>query len=189
MYVCPKCAGTLTLRDITYTCSERPVSVNFGNTWQIWMWSLEARIADFTMGSQLATLGQARRAAAASGALEDRPCLLQSTNCFVLLKFILSLSQLCSLGCAAAESCHQIYLCRCPWKAWNFKCETIDSGLLIGICAHREVLCSPRCFSASWRILFYHLMHCRPHFSLPPTLGSIKLIWTGNPHNIINIIT
>ncbi|KAH6930005.1 hypothetical protein HPB50_007945 [Hyalomma asiaticum] len=49
----------------------RRVSVESGHARQIRARSWEARLADLTLESQLAALGQARRAAVASGALEE----------------------------------------------------------------------------------------------------------------------
>ena len=68
---CPWCEDTPTLRHITYECQMRPagaVSPLVKDSLANWSW--EARLSDLDLGSQLATLGQARRAAEASGALE-----------------------------------------------------------------------------------------------------------------------
>lgn len=69
---CPWCDATPTLEHITYQCTQRPeaaISPLCNNDSLNWSW--EARLAELEMGSQLATLDQARRAAVASGALEE----------------------------------------------------------------------------------------------------------------------
>uniref|UniRef100_L7M2Q4 Putative tick transposon n=1 Tax=Rhipicephalus pulchellus TaxID=72859 RepID=L7M2Q4_RHIPC len=70
---CPWCGDIPTLSHITYRCPERPATVDIGHTHPIQTWSWEARLAERTLGSQLVTLGQARRAAIASGALQEGP--------------------------------------------------------------------------------------------------------------------
>lgn len=73
--VCPWCNDhTATLTHITYQCTERPahaVSRLVSSSQTLTTWSWEARLSELELGSQLATLDQARRAAVASGALQE----------------------------------------------------------------------------------------------------------------------
>lgn len=70
---CPWCGGIRTLRHITYSCPSRPAAANSAliKTHTLPHWSWEARLSDQALGSQLAILDQARRAAIASGALDE----------------------------------------------------------------------------------------------------------------------
>lgn len=73
--VCPWCSNhTATLTHITYQCTERPanaVSRLVRSLQTLTTWSWEARLSELALGSQLVTLDQARRAAVASGALQE----------------------------------------------------------------------------------------------------------------------
>ncbi|KAH6942127.1 hypothetical protein HPB50_001377 [Hyalomma asiaticum] len=63
--VCPWYGGTPTLPHITYICLQTPVSADSGHTRRM--------RSEWWEDSQLATLGEDRRAAAASGVLEEGP--------------------------------------------------------------------------------------------------------------------